>query len=90
YHLDVNVPRKFSGVSWLEEVKPIIQTSCVKSGCHDNLSGRTSLETFTDVKKNVNQIRQRVISRSMPFDSSLPDAQIQTIVCWIDDGALEN
>ncbi len=90
YHLDVNVPRKASGVSWLEEVKPIIQVSCVKSGCHDNLSGRTSLETFADVKKSVNQIRHRVVNRSMPFDSSLPDAQIQTIVCWIDDGALEN
>lgn len=90
YHIDVNVPRKTSGVSWLEDVKPIIQVSCVKSGCHDNLSGRTSLETFADVKKNVNQIRQRVINRSMPFDASLPDAQILTIVCWIDDGALEN
>lgn len=90
YQLDVNVPRKTSGVSWRNEVKPIIDISCAKAGCHDDVSGRTSLKSFEGVKGSVNQIRQRIVNRSMPFDLTLPDQQIQLIVCWIDDGADEN
>lgn len=90
FSLDLIVPRNASGVSWQSEVKPIIDFSCAKSGCHDDKSGRTNLMDFKSIKESVNQIRSRVINRSMPFDASLPEAQIQLIVCWIDDGAPDN
>lgn len=90
FSLNIIVPRTNSGLSWQHDVRPIINVSCVKSGCHDDKSGRTSLMNFENIKSNANQIRSRVINRSMPFDAILPEEQIRIIVCWIDDGAPKN
>lgn len=90
YSMDITVPRLTSKVSWQEDVMPIIMTSCAKSGCHDGESGRVSLMNYENVELNANQIKQRVINRSMPFDAALPESQISLIVCWIEDGAPDN
>jgi hypothetical protein len=90
YSVVVEVPRAFTGVSWLSDIEPIITTSCAKSGCHVLGTGRIDFTDFQNIKDAAGQIKARVINRSMPFDSQLPDNQIQLIACWVDDGALEN
>ncbi|MEQ1588643.1 MAG: hypothetical protein ABL895_22345 [Cyclobacteriaceae bacterium] len=90
YTFTAPVPRTNTGVSWSTQIKPIIDTSCAKSGCHVAGTGRIDLTKFNVVKSNVLQIKTRVGNKSMPFDSTLPADQIQLITCWVDDGALEN
>jgi len=90
YSIVITVPRASTGVSWLNEIEPIITTSCAKSGCHVPGTGRLDFTKFDEVKIAAGQIKSRVVSRSMPFDGTLPDNQIQLIACWVDDGALEN
>jgi hypothetical protein len=84
------VPRGNSGVSWTKDIKPIIQTSCAKSGCHVKGSGRKTLETYADVKDVAGEVRRRTQNGSMPYDGPLSQVSISLIACWIDDGALEN
>lgn len=84
------VPRTNTGVSWSTQIKPIIDVSCAKSGCHVAGTGRTDLTKFDVVKSNALSIKTRVLNKSMPFGSSLPADQISLIACWVDDGALDN
>jgi SprB repeat len=84
------VPRTNTGVSWSSQIKPILDVSCAKSGCHVAGTGRIDLTKFDVVKSNALQIKSRVVSKSMPSDSSLPADQISLIACWVDDGALDN
>lgn len=90
YRLSVTIPKGNTGVSWLSSVKSIISSACSKSGCHVSGTNRVDLTKFENVKLYSGEIRARVISRSMPFDSRLPDDQIQLLVCWVEDGAMEN
>jgi len=90
YTFSTGVPRDTTGVSWSSQIKPIINTSCAKSGCHVSGTGRIDLTKFEVVKSNALQIKTRVVNKSMPFDSTLPANQISLIACWVDDGAFDN
>ncbi|MBL7871588.1 MAG: hypothetical protein JNM78_08255 [Cyclobacteriaceae bacterium] len=90
YTFTANVPRGNTTVSWLTQIKPIVDVSCAKSGCHINGTGRIDLTKFDVVKANAVQIKTRVANKSMPFDGSLTSDQIQLITCWVADGALNN
>jgi len=90
YTFTTPVPRANTGVSWSTQIKPIVDTSCAKSGCHVAGTGRIDLTKFSVVKSNALQIKTRVGNKSMPFDGTLPADEIQLITCWVDDGALEN
>jgi mono/diheme cytochrome c family protein len=81
-----------------KEVLPILQRSCQK--CHRPGSmAPMSLLTYEDVRPWVRSIRTRVSTRQMPpwhldrsigeymDDPSLSDAEIATVVKWIDAGA---
>ena len=85
-----SVPRANTGVSWLTQIKPIVDVSCAKSGCHVAGTGRVDFTKFDNVKTNALLIKTKVGNKSMPFDGTLPADQIQLITCWVDDGALEN
>ncbi len=90
YTFSAAVPRGNTGISWSTQIKPIIDTSCAKSGCHVAGTGRIDLSKFSVVKSNALQIKTRVVNKSMPFDGSLSANQISLIACWVDDGAIEN
>ncbi len=85
--------------TFTKDVLPILQRSCQK--CHrPNSNAPMSLLTYEDVRPWVRAIRQRVPARQMPpwhidrtigeyaDDPSLSDAEIETIVRWIDGGAM--
>ncbi|MFN7916555.1 MAG: cytochrome c [Vicinamibacterales bacterium] len=89
-------------VTFSKDVSPILQAKC--QSCHEPGSiGPMSLVTYQDARPWARSIKQRVESRQMPpwhidrsvgvqhfkNDMSLSDAQVATIVAWVDGGALE-
>jgi len=87
--LSVTVPRGSSGVSWENEIKPIMENSCALSGCH-NGSSRADLRKFENAKFHAKSIKSKTQDRSMPREGTLTQQQIDIIACWVDDGAPQN
>lgn len=88
------------GPTFTRDVAPILQRSCQR--CHRPGSiGPMSLLTYEDARPWARSIKNQVSSREMPpfhidrnigiqkfaDDPSLSDAQIETIVKWVDAGA---
>ncbi|MEO9804050.1 MAG: hypothetical protein ABJF04_12410 [Reichenbachiella sp.] len=82
--------RVLSGISYESSVRPIIIASCATTGCHVSGTGRVDLTIFNNVQSNASSIKTRVLNKSMPKDGSITDAEIEAIVCWVDDGGLNN
>jgi mono/diheme cytochrome c family protein len=93
-------PQPGGQVTFTKDVAPILQRSCVS--CHrPGEMAPMSLMTFEDVRPYARSIKTRVASREMPpwhidrhigiqsfkDDPSLTDAEIATIVKWIDSGS---
>ncbi len=85
-----------------KDVAPILQAKC--QSCHEPGSiGPMSLMTYEEARPWAKSIRARVAARQMPpwhvdrsvgvqkfkNDMSLTDEQIETIVRWVDEGALQ-
>lgn len=87
--LSVTVPRGLSGVSWSNEIMPIMENSCALSGCH-NGSSRADLRKFENAKFYAKSIKSKTQDRSMPREGTLTQQQIDMIACWVDDGAPQN
>jgi hypothetical protein len=89
-------------ITFSKDVAPIFQAKC--QNCHEPGSiAPMSLVSFKDARPWARSIRERVARRQMPpwhidrsvgvqkfkNDMSLTDEQIDTIVKWVDQGALE-
>jgi hypothetical protein len=89
-------------VTFSKDVAPILQAKCQQ--CHQpNSIAPMSLMTYSDARPWARSIRERVASRQMPpwhidksvgvrqfkNDMSLTDTEIETIVRWVDGGAVE-
>ena len=89
-------------VTFSRDVAPILQAKCQE--CHQpNSIAPMSLITFQDARPWARSIKERVATRQMPpwhidrsvgvqhfkNDMSLTDRQIDTIVRWVDGGALQ-
>jgi len=89
-------------VTFSKDVAPILQEKCQQ--CHQpNSIAPMSLITFQDTRPWARSMKQRVMTRQMPpwhidpsvgvhdfkNDMSLTNAQIDTIVRWVDTGAPE-
>ena len=85
----ITIPHGETGVSWTNEIKPIMQVSCFKSGCH-NGSSRPDLTKYENAKFYATSIKSKTKDKSMPRDGTLSQEQIDLIGCWVDDGAQEN
>ena len=86
--------------TYAKDIAPIFQANCQQ--CHQPGSiAPISLMTYEDAKKYAPRIRSKVAQRLMPpwhidrtvgiqqfkNDRSLSDAQVATIVSWVDNGA---
>jgi hypothetical protein len=95
-----NADADLKPVTFTKDVAPILQARCQE--CHRTGSmAPMSLLTYEETRPWAKAIRQRVITRQMPpwhidksigvqkfkNDMSLTDAQIDTIVRWVDAGA---
>jgi hypothetical protein len=84
-------------VSFLADVKPIVESKCAIPSCHNGSLGAernwTDFTTFQENAKNGN-VKHHVINRIMPPSYSangpLSQDQINTIACWVDQGAPNN
>ena len=94
-------PEAAPGVSFQEDISPILQASCAVQGCHagPNPPKGLNLETFADFEKgnvfnpgdsNGSVVIQRIDGGGMPPGAPLADDQIQLFKDWIDEGAENN
>src|SRR5215813_10240195 len=89
-------------VTFSKDVAPIFQAKCQE--CHQpNSIAPMSLITYQDARPWARSIKERVATRQMPpwhidrtvgvqkfkNDMSLSDDQVDTIVAWVDGGALQ-
>ncbi len=89
-------------VTFSKDVAPIFQKKCQE--CHQpNSIAPMSLITYQDVRPWARSIKERVSTRQMPpwhidrsvgvqkfkNDMSLTDEQVDTVVAWVDAGALQ-
>ena len=89
-------------VTFAKDVAPILQAKC--QDCHRAGSmAPMSLITFEDVRPWARAIKERISTRQMPpwhidrtvgvqgfkNDMSLSDPQIETIIRWVDSGAMQ-
>jgi len=83
--------RVYSGISYEKDVQSIIVSNCATSGCHNGVQ-KPNLLVFDNVKTYAASIENRVTKKTMPpsYKTPLTSDQIQTIVCWVDDGAQNN
>ena len=79
-----------NGTSLNNDVVPILQANCTLSGCHDGKSGLPDWNDKSKVIANASLIKQKTQDGTMPKGSTLPAKDIQTIACWVDDGAKNN
>jgi len=88
--LAISIPQGFTATSWENEIKPILEKECAISGCHNGTSRSNDFRNYNSAKSFAASIKSKTKDRSMPFDSTLPQNQIDLIACWVDDGALQN
>ena len=74
-------------------VLPLITARCsTNSGCH--ASGSTNsggpLTNYAQINARSSNIKSQVSSGAMPQGSTLTTAEKSTIVCWINNGAINN
>jgi hypothetical protein len=87
--LHITVTRASTGTSWNNTIKPLMTTYCALSGCHNGKS-RPDLRLYDKAKLYATQIKNLTADKSMPYEGSLTQQQIDLIACWVDEGALEN
>jgi len=87
--VDCSGPQK----SFSADVSPIVQASCATNGsCHaaGSSNGPGALINYSEIFNARSEIRPAVASGHMPMNGSLTAAEKAAIICWIDNGALDN
>jgi hypothetical protein len=80
-----------SGIKLSVEIKTIIDANCAITGCHVAGGTAVSFATLSNVQSHASDIKTRTQSGNMPKDAAkLPQAQLDIIACWVDDGAPNN
>lgn len=77
-------------VSYVADIKPIIETKCLLSGCHGSDPGLPNWGLLSELQASAPEVKRRTRDRSMPATGTLTQQQIDLITCWVDDGAPSN
>lgn len=83
-------------VSFAADIKPIVDASCAITGCHNGDNGANKNWTvFSNFQSKSASVKDRVtrpsgVAGHMPLVGSITESQIQSIVCWVDQGAKNN
>jgi hypothetical protein len=82
--------RVSNGVKFGATIKPIIETHCALTGCHLD-QGNITFAVFANIQVRTADIIARIQSGNMPKNRpKLNQTDIDAIICWVNDGALEN
>lgn len=79
--------------AYAADVSPIMQSSCaINSACHGvgSINGPGELLTYPQVQAASELIKIEVESREMPLGSTLSQAEIDKISCWVRSGSPNN
>ena len=87
-----------SGTSpaYTADIKPILNASCAKSGCHDaitarngvNLSDYAHANTISHEERFLGAIQHKKGYPKMPDDGfKLSESQIRLLTCWVQNGS---
>lgn len=82
-------------ISFSTQVNPIIQQNCAIASCHVAGFPDGDFTQFDELKEKVDNgsFKNSVIDWSvprMPETYKLPESQISTLKCWIEQGAQKN
>lgn len=71
---------------WERDALPILRRSCI--ACHGTGSAMGNLSLPDSAKFRSELIRQNLSSRKMPMRGALPDADRNTLISWVEQGAM--
>lgn len=81
-------------ISFDRDVEYIIQTSCAKNtNCHASGTTHGNFDSFDTLKMAIDNgsFAEEVFDKqTMPSDTALSALQLQTLKCWIEQGALDD
>lgn len=84
-------------VSYSNDIVPILGQACAIPNCHVNGFINGDYEMYADLKAQSDNgsLRNQVESGAMPPSNTagqaeLTDNEVETFLCWIEDGAPEN
>ena len=78
-------------ISFASEVKPIIDSKCsTNSGCHASGSRHGVYTSYSAITADQSDISRVIKNGSMPEQGSLSTNEKNTILCWIEGGAVNN
>ena len=82
-------------IKFNKHIKPIITNNCAKSGCHVSGFGSGDFTTYAGLNLKVTngKFKLRVFdspNNPMPPSGMLAQAQLDSIKCWLDKGALND
>ena len=78
-----------SGVSFKNEIEPIISASCATANCHDG-TVEPDLSTLSGIQSHSHAVLSSILDKSMPPVTALNADDILRIECWIKDRAPDN
>jgi len=83
--------RVTSGIRLSVEVKAIIDANCAVTGCHVSGGASVSFTMIDNIISNASLIKSKTQSGEMPKGGpALSLEKLNTIACWVDDGAPNN
>ena len=93
-------PLDCTGLSpgYTADIKPILDASCAKSGCHDAITAQNGVNLSTYLTASVISQQERFLGvinhrpgfPAMPFnEEKLPNHHIQLLTCWVENGSPE-
>ena len=83
------IPECADSVSFKNDVQPIISSSCASSACH-GADQDPLLTDYSSISAKADRIQFRTGNGTMPPSGPLSADDIQTIKCWVEQGALNN
>jgi len=88
-------PNKFlvdtSSVSYAALVKPLIDSKCATSGCHDaSAAGNLKLTNYNEVFAKKDLVKVRAIDKKDMPSSGLGSSEISILQRWLAQGAKNN
>ncbi|HCX21078.1 MAG: hypothetical protein CMB80_20220 [Flammeovirgaceae bacterium] len=78
-----------SGISLNDDILSIVNTNCATPSCHGG-SQSPNLSGGENVIARGDRILARASAGTMPPSGKLPDATIEKIACWVNDGKPNN
>lgn len=75
-------------ITYSKDIAPLINATCIE--CHGNGKISPNLATFEAVKTSAERVKNAIVSRRMPLGGTLTQKEIDAVVCWVDNGSLNN